>query len=282
MKCAMTLYCWLRDIWGNSTFSEKCAWGLIFAGAGIASAFLFQIITNHLTWYDGKISIESSGQAGSFIGGTAGALWALAGVLFFISALSLQRKELDMQREELKLQRNEMKLQRDEMESTRLIFEQQLFESTLTTLLSKLDTIVKNQNDSSSIPESFIKKVTNEAYRKHNDKYENMNNKNFNINNTDHFLTIYKTIRKSTKLGIADIIDFILYVIEAIDSNSCKKDDHIKLLSLCIRDKLNTVLFYEYLINDTVKNAILSSGLKISRNHFEIPSHTSDYDYLFR
>lgn len=270
----MKVYCFLRDAWRNAIFSEKCAWALIIVGAGIAGAFLYQIITNNLTWYDGKISIESSGQAGSFVGGTAGALWALAGVFFFISALSLQRKELDMQREELKLQRREM-------ESTRLIFEQQLFESTLTTLLSKLDTIVKNQNDSSDIPELFIRTVTTEAHIIKG-KRKNLRNEEFDITKIDNYIKAYMEIRESKKLGILDIIDFILYIIETIDSNSCKKDDHIKLLSLCIRHKLNTVLFYEYLINDTVKNAILSSGLKLSRNHFEFPSHASDYGYLFR
>lgn len=100
---------------------EKIAWGLIAAGAIVVALFLYQIVTNHLTWYDGKISIESSGQAGSFVGGTAGALWALAGVFFFMSALSLQRKELD--------------LQRDEMQATRAILEQQSFENTFFKLL---------------------------------------------------------------------------------------------------------------------------------------------------
>lgn len=169
--------------------TEAIAWLLIGIGLVIVATFCGLIYANNLGWGQDVFNIERTGQAGSFVGGTAGALWALAGVLFFKSALMLQRESLNkqveslnVQREELKFQREELRLQRVEMSSTRAIFEQQSFETTFFNLLRNLKEIKDEgvtkdiQNIIREIDKSIIffgkdniEKATSKATRDNND-----------------------------------------------------------------------------------------------------------------
>jgi uncharacterized membrane protein len=72
--------------------TEAIAWLLISIGIVIVAMFCGLVYANNLGWGQDVFNIERTGQAGSFVGGTAGALWALAGVFFFKATLDLQRQ----------------------------------------------------------------------------------------------------------------------------------------------------------------------------------------------
>ncbi len=95
---------------------------LIFSVTGliILFIFIFQLRRDYQALGPNNILLEETGQAGDFIGGLVGSVWAFAGVLLFFLALRVQRKELGTQLEELKLQREELKLQREEFKTTRI------------------------------------------------------------------------------------------------------------------------------------------------------------------
>ena len=60
-----------------------------------------------------------------FIGGVAGALWALAGVILFYLALEKQKESIGIQLETLTAQKDELRLTREELKETKLIFKEQ-------------------------------------------------------------------------------------------------------------------------------------------------------------
>ncbi|XPV75168.1 MAG: hypothetical protein ACNI27_11045 [Desulfovibrio sp.] len=119
------------------TYGRVCIW------AGVAVAVLFGICCIYN--YESGSIYEVAEKVGSFIAGTSGVLWALAGVFFFISALRLQHEALLTQQTDLQLQRDDMKLQLDVMKeqqheaaAQRQVFEQQQFETTFFNLIAEV------------------------------------------------------------------------------------------------------------------------------------------------
>lgn len=116
----------LQQFWEDLIPYEKA--GTIALCLGIIIAFVF------IVWlcFDGNINqsgiidLEKAAQAGTFIAGTSGVCWALAGVFFFIAALRIQSEELNSQKKIMDQQKD--------------IFEQQSFETTFFNLLNKIET----------------------------------------------------------------------------------------------------------------------------------------------
>ena len=89
-------------------------------------------------------------QFGDFIGGTAGAVWGLAGLVFIYVAFLGQKLQLFYQRLELQATRNEMGKQRDQLEGQKQQLEiqnnqsrKQIFDNTFFQLLTLHNEIVK-------------------------------------------------------------------------------------------------------------------------------------------
>lgn len=229
--------------------TEAIAWLLIGTGIALVTVFCGLIYANKLGWGQDVFSIERTGQAGSFVGGTAGALWALAGVLFFKSALTLQRdslnkqiESLDVQREELKLQREELRLQREEMSSTRAIFEQQSFETTFFNLLN-----MKSKHSQSIIDfaevyiSSLLKSETSEEVLNIiGDKYK------------VYFFSLYiKTVTS------------ILIEISSLRNNKDKDINKYRYIFTATTGSYETMaILCATVINNDLKRALINSGVK--------------------
>lgn len=105
------------------------AWILVIAGLGVAVYGIY-------------LSLGAAyrlNEIGEFVGGTAGAMWGLAGLFFIYAAFVGQQEELVYQRMELRSTRQELQYQREDLaEQERLQNEQaskQIFESTFFHLL---------------------------------------------------------------------------------------------------------------------------------------------------
>ena len=114
------------QFWTNLRPYEKAGTAALALGIIIAFAFIGWLFYDGNIVLGGKIDLEKAGQAGSFIAGTSGVCWALAGVFFFISALRIQSEELNAQI--------------SVMDQQREIFEQQSFETTFFNLVNKIET----------------------------------------------------------------------------------------------------------------------------------------------
>lgn len=95
-------------------------------------------------------TIDQFAQFGDFIGGTAGAVWALAGLVFIYVAFLGQKLQLFYQRLELHATREEMKNQGDQLEGQKQQLEiqndqsrKQIFDNTFFQLLTLHNEIVK-------------------------------------------------------------------------------------------------------------------------------------------
>ena len=98
---------------------------MVVAGLVVAGGFYYSLDQSGLIHWGGTVDLDQAAKAGSFLAGTSGVCWALAGVFFFIAALRIQSKEI--------------KLQVDEMSQTKDIYKQQSFEMTFFTLLSNIE-----------------------------------------------------------------------------------------------------------------------------------------------
>ncbi len=116
-----------KQFWADLRPYEKAGTVALLLGILIAMSFIGWLFYDGNIVFGGKIDLEKAGQAGSFIAGTSGVCWALAGVFFFISALRIQSEEL--------------KVQLDEMSQQKDIFKQQTFETTLFNILERIRTI---------------------------------------------------------------------------------------------------------------------------------------------
>jgi len=114
--------------------------GLIIVGFSVIIFLYKESIFN----FESTIQADKVGQFGDFVGGIAGALWALAGVILFYVAL-------DKQKESLILQIKEFELQRQELVATRKVFTEQnrtqlvtQYETSFYNLLDLLQKIVSD------------------------------------------------------------------------------------------------------------------------------------------
>lgn len=229
--------------------TEAIAWLLIGTGIALVATFCCLIYANKLGWGQDVFSIERTGQAGSFVGGTTGALWALAGVLFFKSALMLQRESLNkqieslnVQREELKLQREELRLQREEMTSTRTIFEQQSFETTFFNLLSRLDKQIEIQ----SLPQLCreLNKIRQQEYYEEKEK------------NDKEAIESYNQIKIINGSIIRPFITTLKTTLEIIEQHNKESTSYRKILFSSIPEDYQIIIFYESSIDNELKTLI--------------------------
>jgi len=127
--------------------TEKASKIIIWIGLFVLTlGLIIFLYKENLFIEDALIKSDKIGQFGDFIGGVAGAIWALAGVILFYVAL-------DKQKEALSLQLNEFNLQREELEKTREIFNEQSntqiitqFETSFYNLLNLFQKIVNDFN----------------------------------------------------------------------------------------------------------------------------------------
>ena len=121
----------------------------IFIWIGLAIVIIGIILFfngEELFQWDKEIKADKVAQLGDFVGGVAGALWALAGVILFYVALEKQKESLSFQIKEFKLQSQELR-------ETRAIFKEQSdtqklmqYETTFYNLIDLLQKIVNDIN----------------------------------------------------------------------------------------------------------------------------------------
>jgi hypothetical protein len=107
------------------SLSEKWAiWITISGGVIFIIALIWYLASTYFKWGN-KLDPTLAAQAGDFIGGIVGSLWALAGVMLFYSALQDQRNDFKTNRKILSAQLKEFKLQQLELKETREVFKEQ-------------------------------------------------------------------------------------------------------------------------------------------------------------
>ncbi|MCJ2164671.1 hypothetical protein MRX56_08925 [Pseudodesulfovibrio sp. S3-i] len=118
MNCRKTLCAWAKD---NMV---KLAWIAVGLGVLVLVGYLALAAAGG-ELFGAALDLDKSAHIGTFVGGTVGALWALAGVFFFFAALQLQREEL---------------------EATRKAFERQAFETTFFNIIAYKNEVQKQRH----------------------------------------------------------------------------------------------------------------------------------------
>jgi len=137
-------------------FLGFCATVAILTGLGII--YYFFITIQKLRDSSFTVDNDTLGMIGEFLGGTVGAIWALAGVILFYLALIYQRRELELQRQELKETRDILENQSDTIAI-------QQFDNTFFKLLefhieaSRKIQLTGNQNGFDELYKDFVNQI---------------------------------------------------------------------------------------------------------------------------
>ncbi len=137
-------------------FLGFCATVAILTGLGII--YYFFITIQKLRDSSFTVDNDTLGMIGEFLGGTVGAIWALAGVILFYLALIYQRRELELQRQELKETREILENQSDTIAV-------QQFDNTFFKLLefhieaSRKIQLTGNQNGFDELYKDFVNQI---------------------------------------------------------------------------------------------------------------------------
>ncbi|OSZ78762.1 hypothetical protein CAP35_11090 [Chitinophagaceae bacterium IBVUCB1] len=124
--------------------SEQFSRFLVFLGFVIIVISVILFAYKHDVNTNEQIDSSLLDNFGSFISGSVGSLWALAGVVLFYVALEKQKEALQLQKTELDLTRKELKGQREEFEKQNETLSQQRFENTFFSLLKAQQDIRDN------------------------------------------------------------------------------------------------------------------------------------------
>ena len=174
-----------------------CAWGAV--ATGLLVLLIYLLLAAFGGYFSGPtLDLSWAAHIGTFVGGTVGALWALAGVFFFYAALKVQEESLKSlsdsvqkqeealvtQKEELRVTRKEYKLQREEMELTRKIFERQAFDGTFFNLIEQkrdLENRMHNDGDKNAKTIVHARDLAQEELRKSLDGKNRTSEKSYRL-----------------------------------------------------------------------------------------------------
>jgi hypothetical protein len=147
------------------SLSEKWAIGITISGGVIfIIALVWYLASTYFKWGN-KLDPTLAAQAGDFIGGIVGSLWALAGVVLVYSALQAQRRDFKTNLVSLNNQIKEYKEHKEVLEEQSETLKNQRFESAFFKMLDSLSNIVESltiyshENVPENVPEDIYKDV---------------------------------------------------------------------------------------------------------------------------
>ncbi len=264
--------------------------GKILVGLGIVNCIvvLYLFCNDGYIELWGELNIETAAQLGTFIGGTSGPLWALAGVFFFYATLKMQTYQISLQRKSLRKQRDDSKKQIQ-------ILDQQAFETSFFS-------IIKRVNEISYIIHPYLfdfllcdstrleHNKSGVSYRSDPDKYQRIVNYLKNVDNyneaivfrdPDYFDESIKPYKDGKKLEHPEQYtlynNFFLAFEELLTFRRNKKRYFKLLVYSCPPPCLRFLYTYAYIRNGKELEMISLSELPVPEEALYHPRHISKF-----
>jgi hypothetical protein len=145
------------------SLSEKWAiWITISGGVIFIIALIWYLASTYFKWGN-KLDPTLAAQAGDFIGGIVGSLWALAGVVLVYSALQAQRRDFKINLESLKNQIQEYKEQKEVLEEQSKTLQLQRFETSFFNMTKSLNDVITSFVFILENPEDSSERIVSEG-----------------------------------------------------------------------------------------------------------------------
>ncbi len=189
-------------------FLGLCATVAILTGLGI----IYYLFVTIQKLRDSSFTVDNDtlGMIGEFLGGTVGAIWALAGVILFYLALIYQRRELELQRQELKETREILEIQSDTIAI-------QQFDNTFFKLLefhieaSRKIQLTGNQNGFDELYKDFISQIKQVKRKRKIDRSAKMLNDEIYGN---CFQSVYNGYKNTLQLYFESYKTMVHFILE--------------------------------------------------------------------
>lgn len=259
----------------------KWGWGFVIVG------ILFFIVGWVPFLYETEYGFN---ELGSYLGGTVGSLWALAGLFFIYVAflgqkveMLYQREELGYTREELKGTREELRGQREQMTLQNANLRKQNFENTFFNMLSLLNEIIDQVAFDNGITGRISLQKFYSNYKSRFRMYASANSDN--NNSTFQFEIINKSYSEfSENFGnrLNPIFNNIIILYQLVESSPDEKNRIYNELILAQLDTHLLCLFFYYSIGISDYDAQIILLNKIPLNSFERLVFSSTHLNLFK